>query len=118
MRGAGQGGAGTPAAFDPEPVLAALSDPTRRAVLDQVAGGAGVTATAIAAGLPVSRQAVARHLAVLEEAELVRSARVGREVRYRARMERVRRTARWLDQLVAGWDARLRTIREIAEGEE
>jgi DNA-binding transcriptional ArsR family regulator len=105
-------------AFDPQPVLAALADPTRRTVLDRVATGSGVTATAIAADLPVSRQAVARHLGILVDAGLVRATRTGREVRFRARAERVRRTARWLDQVAAGWDARLRSIREIAEGED
>lgn len=101
----------------PDPVddvLVALADPTRRAVLDAVASAPG-SATAIAAGLPVSRQAVVKHLAVLERAGLVVATRTGREVRYEVRPEPLTTTARRLAALAATWDARLATIKRIAE---
>src|SRR5690606_25558478 len=64
-------------------VFAALSDPTRRLVLDEVGRRGGATATELAADLPVTRQAVAKHLAVLAGARLVDARRAGRETRYR-----------------------------------
>jgi DNA-binding transcriptional ArsR family regulator len=58
--------------MDPGPVFAALTDPTRRAILERVAASGDATPTALAAGLPVTRQAVAKHLAVLHRAGLVK----------------------------------------------
>lgn len=97
-----------------ERVLAALADPTRRQVLDAVARGAA-TATTIAAELPVSRQAVVKHLAVLHEAGLVTGQREGREMRYTVRPEPLDATARWFVNLSAEWDTRLARIKQIAE---
>jgi DNA-binding transcriptional ArsR family regulator len=99
-------------------VLSALADPTRRAVLEVVAGHGEATATLAARELPVSRQAVVKHLAVLDDAGLVTSRRRGREVRYRVCPEPMRSTARWLGEAADTWDARLAAIREIAEGPE
>ncbi len=102
----------------PDAVLAVLGDPTRRAVLETVASSGEATATRLAGELPVSRQAVARHLSVLDEAGLVSSRREGREVLYRAHSEPIRVTARWLNEVAASWDARLEAIRRIAEAPE
>jgi DNA-binding transcriptional ArsR family regulator len=97
------------------PVFAALGDETRWSVL--VALGEGdASASALAGRLPVSRQAIAKHLAVLEEVGLVEPVRVGREVRYRALGAQLRDTASRLDAIGAEWDRRLSTIRDIAEG--
>ena len=96
-------------------VLAALADPTRRRVLDAVASHGQATATLIAAELPVSRQAIVKHLAVLQDAGLVTGAREGREVRYAVRPERLDATARWMTALAAEWDARLARIKRLAE---
>lgn len=97
------------------PVFAALGDETRWSVL--VALGEGdASASALAGRLPVSRQAIAKHLAVLEEVGLVEPVRVGREVRYRVLGSRLRSTATRLEAIGAEWDRRLATIRDIAEG--
>ncbi|MBO0705982.1 MAG: helix-turn-helix transcriptional regulator, partial [Candidatus Dormibacteraeota bacterium] len=96
-------------------VLAALADPTRRRVLDVLAARGEATATTVAAELPVSRQAVVKHLAILDAAGLVSGGRAGREVRYSVRSQRLDAAARWLAELAAEWDRRLESIRRTAE---
>jgi DNA-binding transcriptional ArsR family regulator len=98
-----------------ERVLAALADPTRRQVLDAVAAQGEATATTIAAGLPVSRQAVVKHLAVLDQAGLVAGRRTGREVRYHVQSAPLDATARWIADLATEWDSRLARIKRLAE---
>lgn len=71
---------------------------------------------ALAGRLPVTRQAIARHLAVLQEVGLVDSVRVGRELRYRVIGSRLSDTARRLDRIGDEWDRRLTAIKRIAEG--
>ena len=99
-------------------VLAALADPMRRRILDLLAGQPESTATLLADELPVSRQAVVQHLAVLESVELVASGRVGRERRYRVRPERLTATAAWMTRVAQHWDSRLNAIRLLAEAAE
>ncbi|MEV0573371.1 metalloregulator ArsR/SmtB family transcription factor [Streptomyces sp. NPDC050392] len=99
-------------------VLAALADPTRRQLLDQLAARGEATATTLAERLPVSRQAVVKHLAVLDAAGLVAGTRVGREVRYAVRPAALDATARWMASLAADWDLRLATIKRVAEAAE
>ncbi|MDJ0380324.1 metalloregulator ArsR/SmtB family transcription factor [Streptomyces sp. G-G2] len=99
-------------------VLAALADPTRRKLLDLLAVRGEVSATTLAEGLPVSRQAVVKHLAVLDAAGLVSGNRVGREVRYAVRPAALDATARWMATLAADWDRRLATVKRIAEAAE
>ena len=99
-------------------VLAALSDPRRRQLLDLLAEQGEATATTLAGRLPVSRQAVVKHLAVLDAAGLVSASRVGREVRYAVRTAAVDTTARWMAALAAGWDRRLTNIKHAAEAAE
>ncbi|MFJ9854087.1 ArsR/SmtB family transcription factor [Streptomyces sp. NPDC101150] len=98
-------------------VLSALADPTRRRILDALAGRGEATATALAAQLPVSRQAIVKHLGILDRAGLVAGHREGRESRYRVIPERLGVTARWMDRLAADWDSRLSAIKRLAEGE-
>jgi DNA-binding transcriptional ArsR family regulator len=96
------------------PVFAALGDETRWSIL--VALGEGdASASALAGRLPVSRQAIAKHLAVLQEVGLVEPVPVGREVRYRVLGSQLSATAARLDAIGAEWDRRLATIKEIAE---
>jgi DNA-binding transcriptional ArsR family regulator len=102
-------------AGEADEVFAALADPTRRQLLDVLAARGEASATTLAARLPVSRQAVVKHLAVLDRAGLVHGARRGREVRYTVRPERLDATARWLAGLAAEWDARLAAIKRLAE---
>ncbi len=99
-------------------VLVALADPTRRQLLDLLAASGEVTATVLAGELPVSRQAIVKHLAVLDAAGLVSSARIGREVRYSVRPAALTATARWMAALATEWDRRLATIKRIAEAAE
>ena len=98
-----------------EPVLAALADPTRRQVLDLIAARQSATATILAAELPVSRQAVVKHLAILEKAGLVTGSKEGREVRYTVRSDRLDDASRWMADLAAEWDNRLARIKQLAE---
>ncbi|GAA3437082.1 ArsR/SmtB family transcription factor [Kutzneria kofuensis] len=94
---------------------AALGDPTRRRLLDLLlADGAG-TATGLSDRLPVTRQAVSKHLGVLERAELVVSHKDGREVRYAVNEAQFARAVRQLAHVGATWDARLRRVAAIAE---
>ena len=99
-------------------VLGALADPMRRRLLDLLAARGEATATTLAAELPVSRQAVVKHLAVLDDAGLVSGGRVGREVRYAVRPAALDTTARWMATLAADWDRRLARIKRVAEAAE
>lgn len=96
-------------------VLGALADQMRRQVLDLLAAQGEATATTLAERLPVSRQAVVKHLAVLDAAGLVSGTRVGREVRYAVRPAALDTTARWMAGLAADWDRRLAYIKRVAE---
>lgn len=99
-------------------VLTALADPTRRQLLDLLAARGEATATTLAERLPVTRQAVVKHLAVLDAAGLVTSGRVGREVRYAVQPAALDATARWMASLAADWDRRLARIKRVAEAAE
>ena len=92
------------------PVFAALADGRRRYVLEEIARRGSVTATELAAELPVSRQAVAKHLAALREAGLVRASRSGREARFALTPEPMDEAARWIEGVGASWDARLKSL--------
>jgi DNA-binding transcriptional ArsR family regulator len=105
-------------AAEADEVFVALADPPRRQILDVLAARGEASATILAVELPVTRQAVVKHLAVLDRAGLVRGARRGREVRYSVRPERLDATARWLAGLAAEWDARLAAIKRLAETDE
>ena len=85
------------------PVFAALGDETRWSVLAALGEG-DASASALAGRLPVSRQAIAKHLAVLQEVGLVEPVRVGREVQYRVLGSQLRATATRLDAIGAEWD--------------
>jgi DNA-binding transcriptional ArsR family regulator len=88
-------------------VFEALADPTRRAVLRDVAEHGPLTATELAADLPVTRQAVAKHLAVLRDAGLVTPERAGREIRFSATTAPLADASRWLEVTGEAWDDRL-----------
>jgi DNA-binding transcriptional ArsR family regulator len=102
-------------AAEVDEVLAALADPMRRRVLAVIASQGEATATMVAFQLPVSRQAVVKHLAVLDRAGLVSGQRQGREVRYSVRPERLDATAQAIANLAAEWEARLDRIKRLAE---
>ncbi len=91
-------------------VFAALSDPTRRTVFDLLVESGPASATSLAGELPVSRQAVAKHLAVLEEAGLVARQRAGRETRFEADPDALDEVSQWISQVGTTWEARLRRL--------
>ena len=98
-----------------EALLDAVADTSRRRVLELILARGESTPTSLAAQLPFTRQAVAKHLAVLDRAGLVESSRHGREVRYSVRPEHVDRAARAMARVAARWDARLGAIKRMAE---
>jgi DNA-binding transcriptional ArsR family regulator len=105
------------AAAEPaDAVFAALADATRRSILAAVSERGPVTATALAAELPISRQAVAKHLALLREAGLVRADREGRETRFTARPEPLHDVAAWATATGRRWDDRLDKLRLLTKG--
>lgn len=91
---------------DPERVFAALADSRRRELLELLGSRPGASASGLAAALPVSRQAVAQHLAILEEARLVTRRRAGRRVLFTVRPEGLTATAGWLADRAVAWGTR------------
>jgi DNA-binding transcriptional ArsR family regulator len=96
------------------PVFAALGDETRWSILTALGEG-DASASALAGLLPLTRQAIAKHLNVLQEVGLVESMRVGRELRYRVLGARLSDTAKRLESIGSEWDHRLAAIKQIAE---
>ena len=92
-------------------VFSALSDPTRRALLRTIADQPSATATQLAADLPISRQAVVKHLASLTDAGLIDRERAGREVRYRVTPQPLTDAVSWMADVGAQWDTRLATLK-------
>jgi DNA-binding transcriptional ArsR family regulator len=91
-----------------EQVFAALADPTRRAILAALASGGPATATGLAASLPITRQGIAKHLALLAEAGLVRpEPGERRRVRYRLRSAPMQVAQQFLAALARDWDGPL-----------
>lgn len=95
-------------------VFSALADPTRRTVLGTVAARQGITATQLADGLPVTRQAVAKHLAVLADAQLIVGERAGRETHWRATPAPLTDAIAWMANVGAAWDERLASLQQAA----
>lgn len=95
-------------------VFAALADDTRWSLLVRL-GSAPASASALAAEFPVSRQAIAKHLAVLQETGLVTAEKAGRELRFTAVGATLSMIGRELDTIASGWDRRLASIKNHAE---
>jgi predicted transcriptional regulator len=93
----------------------AIGDPIRRRMLDLLLAGGPGTATSLSQRLPVTRQAVAKHLGVLDHAGLVHGVTAGRERRYQIDEAQFARAVAQLNAVGEAWDARLRRIRRIAE---
>ena len=98
-------------------VFDALADPNRRYVIQALAQRPTVTATELAAELPVTRQAVSKHLAALGDAGLVESARQGRETRYRLTPGPLGEAMDWMAEVGADWDTRLTRLRDHLSAE-
>ena len=97
-------------------VFDALADPNRRYVVEALAERETATATELAAELPVTRQAVAKHLAALNEAGLVESRREGRETRYELTPGPLAAAMDWMAGVGAEWDSRLARLRAHLTG--
>jgi DNA-binding transcriptional ArsR family regulator len=93
----------------------AVGDPTRRRLLDLLLNESGGTATTLSDQLPVTRQAVAKHLGVLDRVGLVHGTQAGRERRYEVDEAQLARAVAQLSSVGATWDARLNRIKRIAE---
>lgn len=93
----------------------AIGDPTRRRMLDLLLVKGAATATSLSEELPVTRQAVAKHLGLLDRVGLVEATPAGRERRYRVDEEQLARAVAQLNAVGSTWDARLRRIKQIAE---
>jgi DNA-binding transcriptional ArsR family regulator len=93
----------------------AIGDPTRRRMLDLLLADGVATATSLSEQLPVSRQAVSKHLGVLDRVGLVHVTPAGREMRYQVDDAQLARAVAQLSLVGATWDARLRRIKRIAE---
>ena len=93
----------------------AIGDPTRRRILDMLLIDGDGTATSLSERLPVTRQAVAKHLGVLDRVGLVRAVPAGRERRYEVDQEQFARAVAQLADVGGAWDARLQRIKRIAE---
>jgi DNA-binding transcriptional ArsR family regulator len=96
-------------------VWSAIGDPTRRRMVDLLLAGGGGTATSLSEQLPVTRQAIAKHLAVLDRVGLVHASAVGRERVYHVDDAQLARAVAQLASVGSAWDARLRRIKSIAE---
>lgn len=99
-------------------VFTALTDASRRTVLTVLARQGGGSASDLATKLPISRQAVMKHLAVLEDSGLVRRERAGRAIRYVVVPDALYAASAWLRDLAESWDDRLEALRSAAEGSE
>ena len=97
---------------DVDDVFDALADATRRQVLRRLADGGPQTPTELADHLPVSRQAVSKHLDVLGRAGLVTSARAGRETRFTFQPEPLTDAAAWMADVGCQWDRRLEALKK------
>jgi len=92
-------------------IFGALADPTRRELLNALLHGGPASATSLAGPLPISRQAVVKHLQVLEGARLAQPARQGREVRWTAQPAPLVDAAEWLVAAGSAWERRLERLR-------
>lgn len=102
------------AAIDDD-LWSAIGDPTRRSMIDLLLADGPRTATALSERLPITRQAVSKHLAVLDRAGLVVGTPAGRERHYEVDEAQLARAAAQLADVGSSWDARLRRIKHIAE---
>jgi DNA-binding transcriptional ArsR family regulator len=101
---------------EPEDQLwSAIAEPSRRRVLDLLVAGGEASASELAEQVPFSRQAVSKHLVVLEEAGLISRRKQGREVLYRVDVTRLDQATRVVAELASRWDRRLDAIKQLSE---
>ena len=100
---------------NPAPVFAALGDPTRLALLSRLTEGRPRSIAQLTGGLGLTRQAITKHLRVLEQAGIVRSDRVGRESRFTYVPESIEPVRSYLDDVSAQWDEALDRLKSFVE---
>ncbi len=100
---------------DPAPIFAALGDPTRLSLLTRLSDGQSRSIASLSADTLLTRQAITKHLHVLESAGLVRSSRVGRESRFAFQPEAVVEAKAYLDTVSRQWDDALSRLRAFVE---
>ena len=103
------------AAVEADALWAAVGDPTRRRLLDSLLALGEATATRLSGELPVTRQAIAKHLLVLDRVGLVAGRKQGREVLWAVDPERLDEAGQAMARAAAAWDPRLAAIKELAE---
>ncbi|HUD94521.1 MAG TPA: metalloregulator ArsR/SmtB family transcription factor [Sphingobium sp.] len=100
---------------EPASLFAALGDSTRLGLVSCLSDGSERSIVQLGDGLPMSRQAVAKHLDVLHGAGLVHRRKNGREVHYALRREAIEAARAWLDEVDAQWDATLSRLKAFVE---
>jgi DNA-binding transcriptional ArsR family regulator len=105
-----------PSAPDPAPIFAALGDRTRLALLGKLADGQARSISALSLDTALTRQAITKHLHVLQDAGLVASLRVGRESRFAARRETLDEARAYLEGVSRQWDDTLGRLKAFVEG--
>jgi ArsR family transcriptional regulator, cadmium/lead-responsive transcriptional repressor len=105
----------TAAVAEADALWAAVGDPTRRRLLDSLLALGEATATRLSGEVPVTRQAVAKHLTVLDRVGLVDGRRQGREVLWAIDPERLDEASQAMARVAAAWDQRLAAIKDLAE---
>lgn len=100
---------------DPQPVLKALADPTRRTMFERLNEQGPASASRLAEELPVSRQAIAKHLSLLLSAGLVERSEQGREVVFSASTEPLTEIDQWLKTVGSAWGTRLARLKDQLE---
>jgi len=108
-------GSGDPAPILAAQVFAALGDGTRLALLDKLGHGQALSIAKLSSDTRLTRQAITKHLHVLENAGLVASLRVGRESRFAARRDALDEARAYLDRVAAQWDDALSRLRVFVE---
>jgi DNA-binding transcriptional ArsR family regulator len=94
-----------------DPVFTAVADPTRRLLLERLRAGGSLSVTALGEGLPMTRQAVSKHLGILRASGLVRVRRDGREQLHELDPRPLQAVDDWLRPYAAAWDARIAALR-------
>jgi DNA-binding transcriptional ArsR family regulator len=105
----------TPRPNEADRLWAALGDPMRIRLLDLLLERGEATASTLAGELPITRQGVSKHLAVLERDGLITARRSGREVRYAVREERLDQARAAMARVAARWETRLTAVKKLAE---
>jgi len=100
---------------NPAELFAALGDPTRMAMIGKLSRGEEQSIVQIGEGLPISRQAITKHLDVLHRAGLVQRRKSGREVHFALRRQAIEAASAWLDEIGAQWDGALTRLKAFVE---